>query len=114
MRSTSTVCCGVDLQGRIRGRGGLTRSIVRTGLLNLLLGLLYLFFMNKIRQAIVKRDRIADRGLICCGDPCCDNYWCWPCLTCFFIRHELNRSGETYDDCCGPSWSRGGGRAHVV
>ena len=104
----------MDLQGRIRGRGGLTRSIVRTGLLNMLLSFLYLFYMNQIREAIVKRDGIADRGLICCGDPCCDNYWCWPCLTCFFIRHELNRSGETYDDCCGPSWSRGGGRAHVV
>ena len=104
----------MDLQGRIRGRGGLTRSIVRTGLLNLLLGLLYLFFMNKIREAIVKRDGIADRGLICCGDPCCDNYWCWPCLTCFFIRHELNRSGETYDCCAQQRWSRGGGRAHVV
>ena len=84
------------------------------GLLNLLLGLLYLFFMNKIREAIVKRDGIADRGLICCGDPCCDNYWCWPCLTCFFIRHELNRSGETYDCCAQQQWSRGGGRAHVV
>jgi len=84
------------------------------GLLNMLLAFLYLLYMNQIREAIVKRDGIADRGLICCGDPCCDNYWCWPCLTCFFIRHELNRSGETYDDCCGPSWSRGGGRAHVV
>ena len=84
-------------------------------LLEMLLAFLYLVYMNKIREAIVKRDGIADRGLICCGDPCCDNYWCWPCLTCFFIRHELNRSGETYDDCCGPSWSRGGGRrAHVV
>ena len=93
---------------------GLTRSIVRTGLLNLLLSFLYLFYMNQIRQAIVKRDRIADRGLICCGDPCCDNYWCWPCLTCFFIRHELNRSGETYDCCAQQQWSRGGGRAHVV
>merc|ERR1719263_2311138 len=77
------------------------------GLLNMLLAFLYLLYMNQIREAIVKRDGIADRGLICCGDPCCDNYWCWPCLTCFFIRHELNRSGETYDDCCGPSWSRG-------
>ena len=87
-------------------------------LLEMLLAFLYLVYMNKIREAIVKRDGITDRGLICCGDPCypcCDNYWCWPCLTCFFIRHELNRSGETYDDCCGPNWSRGGGRrAHVV
>ena len=85
-------------------------------LLDMLLAFLYLVYMNKIREAIVKRDGIADRGLICCcGDPCCDNYWCGYCMTCFFIRHELNRSGETYDDCCGPNWSRGGGRrAHVV
>ena len=42
-------------------------------LLEMLLAFLYLVYMNKIREAIVKRDGIADRGLICCGDPCCDN-----------------------------------------
>ena len=39
-------------------------------LLDMLLAFLYLVYMNKIREAIVKRDGIADRGLICCGDPC--------------------------------------------
>ena len=32
-------------------------------LLDMLLAFLYLVYMNKIREAIVKRDGIADRGL---------------------------------------------------
>jgi hypothetical protein len=87
-------------------------SVFIDPLLHLLLALLYLGYVNAIRSAIVARDGIADRGLIC-GDPCCENYWCMLCMTCFFVRHELNRSGGNYDNCCSPSWSRGGG-AHAV
>merc|ERR1719263_2044310 len=73
-------------------------------LLDMLLAFLYLVYMNKIREAIVKRDGIADRGLICCcGDPCCDNYWCGYCMTCFFIATSSTGAARPTTTAAGPA-----------
>ena len=80
----------------------------------LLVGFLFLFYMNKIREAIVRQQNIMDSTLLCMN-PCCENYWCQPCMACFFMRHELNvkERGRHYESCCSPTGTGAGAAATV-
>ena len=85
-----------------------------SGLTSLLTAVVFMYYITKIRKAIVARDGITDTASTHCGgnavsgqegNICCEHYWCWPCVTCWMFRHDLvTRSpGQTYSDCCSPN-----------
>ena len=53
---------------------------------------------------MVGRDGISDHALVCMN-PCCEQYWCSPCMICFLMRHDLTvkQPGTQYEGCCNPT-----------
>ena len=76
-------------------------------LTSLFTAIVFLHYMTKIRKAIVARDGITDAPNKECSNCSieCENFCCWPCVTCWMFRHDLlTRSpGQDYSDCCSPT-----------
>ena len=110
---------------------------------SLLLAWVYMYYVAKIRRAIVARDQIQDEPTKFnppnsgnddrCSSIPCENYWCvlrrvrratqtrprrrcWCCVTLMMFRHDLMKrdNGREYSSLCSPTGLPGGRGAHVV
>ena len=96
--------CASESRSERRPRVRIATGIPIDSLTNLIVAFVFLHYMNTIRKAIVARDGITDAPTKCANIEC-ENFCCWPCVTCWMFRHDLlTRSpGQDYSDCCSPT-----------